>query len=134
MTAPLEERHIPRNVNLEHKRLLSFQERLAVVITSAIGTMYAVYLFVAITLGWMLWQALMTQPFDPYPFAFLLFLSNVVQLFLMPLIMVGQNIQGRHSELRAEEEFKATLGLSKDMNKILKELEELREEVKKRRS
>jgi len=31
-------------------------------------------------------------------FVFYLFISNVIQILLMPLIMVGQNIQGAHAE------------------------------------
>jgi hypothetical protein len=34
--------------------------------------------------------------FDPFPaFVAYLLISNVIQIFLMPLIMVGQNLQGR---------------------------------------
>src|SRR6266851_2507077 len=38
---------------------------------------------------------------DPYPFAFLLFLSNIVQLLLMFVIMVGQQVLGQASDKRA---------------------------------
>jgi uncharacterized membrane protein len=33
----------------------------------------------------------------------------VIQIMLMPLIMVGQNLQGRHSELRAENDFEVNV-------------------------
>lgn len=96
---------------------------MALFITSLIGTMYAVYIFALSLLGWMLWQTYFDKrPFDPYPFAFLLFLGNIIQLLLMPLIMVGQNLQGRHSELRAEEEYKRTVSIYHDMEKILVQL------------
>ena len=38
---------------------------------------------------------------DPYPFAFLLFLGNIVQLLLMFVIMVGQQVLGAASDKRA---------------------------------
>jgi uncharacterized membrane protein len=122
---PLEhKRHKPQNVNEQHEAALAFQDRLALLITSAVGTMYAVYFFVVALAGWMLWQgAISHRPFDPYPFAFLLFMGNIVQLLLMPLIMVGQNIQGRHAELRSDEEYKTTLSSYRDLEIILQHMD-----------
>ncbi len=123
MTLEQSNRHKPQNVNIRHKAGLGFQDKLALVITTAVGTMYAVYFFIVALAGWMLWQGVISKhPFDPYPFAFLLFMGNIVQLLLMPLIMVGQNIQARHSELRADEEYKTTLSSYHDLETILKHL------------
>lgn len=117
-------RYKPQNVNQQHEAALSFQDRLALFITSAVGTMYAVYFFIVALAGWMLWQgAISHHPFDPYPFAFLLFMGNIVQLLLMPLIMVGQNIQGRHAELRSNEEYKTTLSSYRDLEEIMRHLD-----------
>jgi uncharacterized membrane protein len=86
---------------------MSRQDQIALAITGAIGTMYAVYVFATFMAGWMLLQVVSGKAaFDPYPFAFLLFLGNIVQLLLMPLIMVGQNLQSRHAEARSEEEYR----------------------------
>jgi len=87
--------------------------------------MYAVYFF-AIAMGaWMLWQgSLAHKPFRSLSFCFfLLFLGNIIQLLLMPLIMVGQNIQAKHSELRAEEEYNTTQSSYHDIEAILKHLD-----------
>ncbi len=117
-------RHQPVNPNHRHKASLTFQDKLALHITTAIGTMYAVYFFAVALAGWMLWQgAISHHPFDPYPFAFLLFMGNIVQLLLMPLIMVGQNIQGQHAEIRTDEEYKTTLTSFKDIEQILQHLD-----------
>ncbi len=114
----------PENVNDRHKSSLGVQDRIALAITTAVGTMYAVYFFALFMVGWMLWQtAVAKQPFDPYPFAFLLFLGNIVQLLLMPLIMVGQNIQGRHAQIRADEEYKTTVTSYHDIENILSHLD-----------
>ncbi len=126
----LNKRHRPENPNVKHQQALGVQDKIALSITAAIGTMYAVYFFAVFMAGWMLWQAHFDRmPFDPYPFAFLLFMGNIVQLLLMPLIMVGQNLQGQHAEVRAEEEFKTTLSTFKDMEKILVHLDKLDKEI-----
>ncbi len=124
--------HKPRNVNEVHKQALGLQDRIALVITTAIGTMYAVYFFALFMGGWMLWQTQFAgKPFDPYPFAFLLFLGNIVQLLLMPLIMVGQNIQGRHAEIRTDEEYRTTMSSYEAIGHILRHLDAQDQELLK---
>ena len=118
------ERPKPLNINVKHKSSLNFQDRMALAMTTGIGTMYAVYFFAVFMTGWMIWQTYFShKPFDPFPFAFLLFIGNIVQLLLMPLIMVGQNIQGRHAEIRTEEEYKTTMTSYKDIGHILTHLD-----------
>ena len=37
--------------------------------------------------------------FDPYPaFVLWLFISNMIQIFLMPLVLIGQNVQNAQTE------------------------------------
>ncbi len=122
----LTSRHQPENINLKHTESLKLQDRLAVIITTAVGSMYAVYFLTLFVFAWMLWQARSQKPIDPFPFVFMIFISNILQLLLMPLIMVGQNIQGRHAQLRAEEEFQTTKTIHKDIEKILVKLHEPR--------
>ena len=58
-------------------------------------------IIMAWTFIWLGWNILAPPAwgFDPYPaFVLWLFISNMIQILLMPLIMVGQNLQGRHSE------------------------------------
>lgn len=125
-------RHKPQDINSKHKQTLGLQDKVALFITGAVGTMYAVYLFAILMAGWMLWQTFFDKkPFDPFPFAFLLFLGNIIQLLLMPLIMVGQNLQGRHSEIRAEEEFKTTESSYKDIEQILIHLDQQDKQMQK---
>lgn len=116
----LKNRRVPENVNLKHKSRLKLHDKVAVTVTAAIGSMYAVYFFMLFVFGWMLFQGITERPFDPFPFVFLIFVTNIIQLFLMPLIMVGQNIQSRHSQLRAEEEYQTTKTIHTDIETILK--------------
>jgi uncharacterized membrane protein len=85
--------------------------------------------FIAIlswTLLWLGWNLLAPERlrFDPpMGFIFWLFLSNVIQLLLMPLIMVGQNVLARHAEARSEHDFEINLQAEAEIRLILRHLE-----------
>ena len=116
--------HTPTNTYRKVQESLGTQDRIALLITGAIGTMYAVYFLAMFMAGWILLQVLLGKAaFDPYPFAFLLFLGNIVQLLLMPLLMVGQNLQGRHTEVRAEEEYRRVTKIFHDMGQTMRHLD-----------
>src|ERR1700694_4524375 len=82
---------------------IGFNGRLGAEITRRVGTMWAVYIAIVIQVSWMTLATIGIWEFrrDPYPFAFLLFLSNIVQLLLMFVIMVGQQVLGAASDKRA---------------------------------
>jgi uncharacterized membrane protein len=65
--------------------------------------------------------------FDPYPaFVFWLFISNMIQIFLMPLIMIGQNLQGKHAEIRAENDYQINLKAEKEIAELKQEILEIK--------
>ena len=97
-----------RNVNVELARSLSPTDRLAVWVTDRVGSMGFFFAVALWTVVWLGWNALGPTElrFDPGPaFAVWLFVSNLLQLHLMPLIMVGQNLQDRYGELVANADF-----------------------------
>ena len=120
-----------QNANTVYREGLSPLDKLAVAITDRVGSMG----FFLIILGWtIVWTgynilasevaALRWHPFDPFPsFVAYLLISNVIQILLMPLIMVGQNVQGRHSEIRAELDFQVNQKAEKEIMVVLRHLE-----------
>ena len=75
---------------------------LAAALTARVGSMPALYVALAIVGGWIAlatWGPL--HRVDPYPFPFLLFLDNVVQLVLCLVILVGQRVLGMAADRRA---------------------------------
>ena len=127
---PLQElkrlRKTVRNVNIEHRQKLSPLDRLAVWITDRVGTMGFFLIIFVWTAVWLGWNSLgpVGSRFDPYPaFVLWLFLSNMIQIFLMPLIMVGQNLQSRHAESRAEADFEVNTKAEREIEAVLQHLE-----------
>lgn len=119
-----------RNVNVEHKKSLSRLERFAVIITNKVGSMGFFIIIFVWTIIWLGWNTLATKElrFDPFPaFVLWLFISNMLQIFLMPLIMIGQNLQGRHAEARAESDFDINVKAEMEIETILLHLEQQNE-------
>jgi uncharacterized membrane protein len=115
-----------RNVNTEVKENLTPLNRLAVFITDRVGTMGFFLIIFGWTVFWLSWNLLApkTMQFDPpMAFVFYLFISNVIQIMLMPLIMVGQNIQGSHAEARAEHDLEVNIKAEEEIEVVLQHLE-----------
>ena len=91
----------PPKLSDEH---VGINGRLGAAITKRVGTMWAFYIAAVTMATWMVLAGFVWGPLhhiDPYPFAFLLFLGNIVQLLLMFVIMVGQQVLGAASDKRA---------------------------------
>jgi len=115
-----------KNVNQEHEKRLSALDRVAMWITDHVGTMGFFLVIFVWTVCWLSWNMFAPQSarFDPFPaFVLWLFISNMIQIFLMPLIMIGQNLQGRHSELRAEADFEVNIKAEREIEAILEHIE-----------
>ena len=105
---------------------MSRLERVAVFVTNRVGTMGFFLIIMVWTLLWLGWNFLAPPQlrFDPpMGFVFWLFISNLIQLHLMPLIMVAQNLQERHSEIRAQSEYELSVSSEREIETILRHLE-----------
>jgi uncharacterized membrane protein len=123
-----------RNINIEHKASLTVLDKFALWITEHVGSMGFFMLVFLWTLLWLGWNTLAPArlKFDPFPaFVLWLFISNMIQLFLMPLIMIGQNLQSKHSELRAEADFEINTKAEAEIETILMHLENQNEIILK---
>ena len=115
-----------RNVNIVAKQKLSLLDKLALWITKNVGTMGFFFVIFIWTAGWLGWNSLAPKEvrFDPFPaFVLWLFISNMIQIFLMPLIMIGQNLQSDHAEVRAEADFEVNTKAEREIETILMHLE-----------
>jgi len=117
-----------KNANEIHESQMSPLDKFAVKITDKVGSMGFFILIFAWTFIWCGYNILASEipalhwtSFDPFPaFVAYLLISNVIQILLMPLIMVGQNLQGRHSEIRAELDFEINKKAEQEVMVILR--------------
>lgn len=115
-----------RNDRVEHLLSLSMTERLAVGVHRLIGSLgffFLILIWTVAWLGWNIWAPVEVR-FDPGPaFVIWLFASNILQLILLPVIMVGQNIEGRAAEWRAQMDFDINRKAEREVEAIIAHLE-----------
>src|SRR5581483_1126391 len=111
-----------KNAHIQHLLSLSRAEKFAVYIHRKIGSLGFFFLILFWTVIWLAWNifAPIDMRFDPAPaFVIWLFASNILQLILLPVIMVGQNIEGRASEWRAEQDFEVNQKAEREVETII---------------
>ena len=115
-----------RNINQEYRKNLNKVDQFALWVTEKVGTVgffLGMFVWTVLWVGWNLIAPLELR-FDPYPaFVLWLIISNAIQIFLMPLIMVGQNLQGKYSGMRDEADFEINLKAEREIEAIIEYLE-----------
>jgi uncharacterized membrane protein len=109
-----------RNVNKEHKESLTMLDKVAISITKMVGTMWCALVFTIIALI-SLPQALHGGTATTISWIAQTFL----QLVLLSIIMVGQNIQSRHSELRADADYETNIEAKNDIETLTKKIDSI---------
>lgn len=110
-----------RNVNKEHQERLTFQERLALKITKGVGSMWCAYLFAVIA-----FVSLPDALRSGRPAIISWIAQTFLQLVLLSIIMVGQNVASKHSELRADADYEVNLKAEKEVEEIKNNLAEIK--------
>jgi hypothetical protein len=114
--------HPPKTVDqrrLHHDNpIVRFNSRLGLFITLVVGTMWCAYLFTAIAL-----VSLPAAIRSADPIIIIAWIAQTfLQLVLLPIIIVGQNIQAKAADARAAATYK-------DAEAVLKEAEQIQEHL-----
>lgn len=117
--------HKPRNVNVVHEAEIAaagFNTRLAVWLTEQVGSMWTAYVFAILAI---IGLFAILGLFSTTVVLLVQWVSQTfIQLVLLPIIMVGQNVLGRKSELQADEAFATTMKSYADIEAVIKHLNE----------
>src|ERR1700676_1268980 len=88
-------------------RLVRFNARFGLLITLIVGTMWCAYLFTALTL-----ISLPAAIHSHDPLIIVAWIAQTfLQLVLLPIIIVGQNIQARAADKRSEETYDTLISI-----------------------
>jgi uncharacterized membrane protein len=89
------------NANTTHRASLNLQDRIGLKVTHFVGTMYCAYVFALLAFVALPQAIASRSPMVLVAWAS----SNMIQLVLLPVILVGQNLEARHSDARAEMDY-----------------------------
>lgn len=104
-----------KNPNVVHQNHMSKLDKVALSVTTKVGSMgFFFACVILVTIPLIFTQAISTVQYIS---------SGILQLILLPLIMVGQNLQGRNAELRAQHDFDTNVKAEKEIETILLHLE-----------
>ncbi|HEY2346466.1 MAG TPA: DUF1003 domain-containing protein [Xanthomonadaceae bacterium] len=120
-----------KNVDEEFDKNLSWSDRLADAVAELNGSWkFIIFLFVLIAL-WCLGNSsvLMGSPPDPYPYTFFNLLLGILVSLQGPLIVMSQNRQGLKDRARADTDFKVNLKNEVNIETLLREMSEFRNEM-----
>jgi uncharacterized membrane protein len=115
-----------RKAHEVHRESQSIGEKFAASISKNVGSIAFFIIILVWTVIWLTWNTFGPEHllFDPSPtFQTWVFLANVIQLSLMPLILVGQNMQTRANEIKEDEEYKLDTQNSREIEAMLLLLE-----------
>ena len=113
-----------RNVNKEHREKLSILDKVALSITKMVGTMWCAIAFTIIALIGLPY-ALNSGTAETITWI----VQTFLQLVLLSVILAGQNLQNRHSELRADADYENNINVKKDAEIIMKRLDDLEKKI-----
>ncbi len=114
----------PININVKHKESLNFLDKSAIAITSFVGTMWCAIVFTLLAL-----ISLPDAIRGGRPTIISWIAQTFLQLVLLSVIMVGQNLQNKRSEARAEADFDIDTKAELEIETILQHLENQNEEL-----
>lgn len=98
---------------------LSLLDRAALFVTNSVGTMWCAFAFCILA-----FVSLPAALHSGDPLVIVSWISQtLIQLVLLPIIIVGQNLQGRHSELRAESDYRVNVKAEKEILGIVRHLD-----------
>jgi len=125
-----------RNVDDELDRSRNWSERLSDAVARLNGSwVFIGILMVAISLWFLLNSFLLTAaPLDPYPYQFFNLILGVLVGLQGPIIMMSQNRQAIKERARADTDYRVNLKNELNIEKIVRELDDLRIEVRRQRN
>ena len=115
------------NVNVVHEKSLNALDRVALVITSAVGSMYCALVFAVLAL------VALPSALDGGPLLIIQWISQTfLQLVLLSVIMVGQKVSAAASDrqaLQTYEDAEALLKIQDDVHRLIKINNDLTKEI-----
>lgn len=113
----------------EQKANRTFGEKISESIALFCGSMTFVYVHVVWFGGWIVFNSLLSTPFDPFPYTFLTLVVSLEAIFLSTFILISQNHDTRLSERRNHLDLQINMIAEEENTKMLELLQAIAEKV-----
>jgi uncharacterized membrane protein len=122
-----EEDHLPKNINIEFEKELTFGEHLSDKIAGFAGSWSFIALFAGLVFLWVALNTyiLLSRPFDPYPFILLNLVLSVLTAIQAPVIIMSQNRQEIRDRLHAERDYQVSIHTELEIHRLHKKIDHL---------
>jgi len=119
--------HIPKNINVELEKDLTFGEHLSDKIAGFAGSWTFIGVFIGLILLWIGLNTyiLLTRPFDPYPYILLNLVLSIITAIQAPIIIMSQNRQEIRDRLHAERDYQVSIHTELEIHRLHKKIDYL---------
>ena len=119
--------HLPKNINVEFERKLTFGEHLSDKIAGFAGSWSFIAVFAGIIFLWVALNSymLLSRPFDPYPYILLNLVLSVLTAVQAPVIIMSQNRQEMRDRLHAERDYNVSIHTDSEIHRLHKKIDYL---------
>lgn len=99
---------------------VDWNAKIADKVAGVFGTMTMFWILVCWQVSWMTFATLgfWVFKFDPYPFTFCLFLSNLIQLWALPILGTATNRADQRREIKAESDHAALVHIADTLDAL----------------
>jgi uncharacterized membrane protein len=120
-----EHEFLSKNINLQFEQELTFWERLSDRVAALGGSWVFIIGFALVIALWIVINtvALLSQPFDPYPYIFLNLILSGLAGFQAPIILMSQNLQDSKDRMRAEHDYQLNLKAELEIRHVNEKLD-----------
>ncbi len=118
-----------RNPNEVIEERLTVGDRLADKLAAFGGSWRFISIFGAFLIGWMIFNSVIGQPFDPFPFILLNLVLSSLAALQAPVIMMSQNRADAKDRIRAELDYRVNVKAETEVAELHAKIDELRQDV-----
>jgi uncharacterized membrane protein len=118
-----------RNPNEVIEERLTIGDRLADKLAAFGGSWTFILIFGALLIGWMIFNSITAQPFDPFPFILLNLVLSSLAALQAPVIMMSQNRADAKDRIRAELDYRVNVKAETEVAEVHAKIDELRQDL-----
>lgn len=116
---------LSRDLSKEEAEHLNFAQRMADSVAAFGGSWTFILTFLSLLMSWIVLNALLKKPLDPYPFILLNLILSCVAALQAPIIMMSQNRQETKDRQRSQHDYQVNLKAEIEIRQLHEKIDHL---------